>query len=91
MFELFQSINFDGKLVFEGRITLFIPKVNDLDGYFLLGKFINAFENVALFGEVQVIIEPIRIVLYFFPQLVSVLAIHNNKVIKSKGVSDDPV
>lgn len=81
MFEFSESFNFNCNLLFKAGVRLFITKVDYLNCNSFFSGLINAFEEFSLFGEFYLIIEAVRIILYFFPQLVLGLTSHNNKVI----------
>lgn len=58
------------------RICVFIPDIYNFDGNSFLGGFVNTSENIAAFGEVEMIVKPVGVVLYFFPELVAELSVH---------------
>lgn len=57
--QLFQGIDFYAELFFESGVDILIPEVYHFDGYCFERAFIDSFENVAPFGEVQVVVEPV--------------------------------
>ena len=58
------------------RICVFIPDIYNFDGNSFFGGLVNASENIAAFGEIEVIVKPVGVVLYFFPELVAELSVH---------------
>lgn len=57
-------------------ICIFLADIDYFDGYFFFVGFVGAPEDVGSLGEVEVIVETVRIVLNFLPQFVPQLSMH---------------
>jgi hypothetical protein len=51
----------------DGRVSFFVSDVHHLNGYFLLICLVSTPEEVGAFGEIEMVIKTIRIVLDFLP------------------------
>ena len=63
-------------MLFDEWIGLSIPDIYDFDGYFVLVGLVDSSEDVASFGEIEVVVQSIGVVLYLFSELVSELSVH---------------
>lgn len=83
MGEFFESIDFYAELVLDGGLELFVPEIDDFDGDCFGGGLVDSFEDVAPFGQVEVVVEPIRVVFDLFAELVPVFSVHALNIIKN--------
>ncbi len=66
MLQLFESLYFEGELVFEKGISFFIAQIDNFDCYFFFSYLVNTLEDIAFFSKIYMIIETVRVILYFF-------------------------
>ena len=90
---LLESLYFEWEVLFDEWIGLSISDIYDFDGYFVLVGLVDSSEDVASFGEIEVVVQSIGVVLYLFSELVSELSVHylffiflNKRVEESVGV-----
>ena len=77
MFQLLKCLNLEPELILECRIGFFIPEIDNFDGDSFFRVFVDALKNILLAIEVDMVTESIRIILYFFTQLISMFPMHN--------------
>ena len=76
MNQLFKSLNLKRKLLFNDRIGIFMPDIYHLYRNFLLSGFVEPSESIAALRDVEVVVETIAIMFYFFSQLVPHFPLH---------------
>lgn len=73
MLQFLQDFYFSVKLLV---FSVFAAQVNYLDGHLFDGFFVETFEGVGFMAEIQVIVQPVGVVLDLLPQLVTVPLSH---------------
>lgn len=77
VFKLLKGLNLEPELILESRIGFLIPEIDNFDGDSFFAVFVDAFKNILLAIEIDMVTETIRIILYFFTQLISMFSMHN--------------
>lgn len=67
-------------MFFDGGLDFLVPEVHDLYGHDFGGRFVDPFEDIAPLGKVEVVVEPVGVVLYLFAQLVAVFPVHSHNI-----------
>jgi len=76
MDDLFDGFNLNGEMIPDGGVGVPVTNVDHLDGHLLLSTFVDSSEDVGPFGEVEMVIQAVGVVLHFLPQLVFHLPLH---------------
>ena len=67
MDEFSYGLDLNREMFSDGWVSFFVSDVNHFNGYFLLICLVSTPEDVGAFGEIEVVIKTIRIVLDFLP------------------------
>jgi hypothetical protein len=62
--DLLQGFDFKGQLLFDRGVGIFVTEVHHFDRYFFFGGLVDPAEDVAAFGEVEVIVEAVGVMFY---------------------------